>query len=61
MFETGKSIVLTKWNDKVWLHTSYHEWNGTTYDHNGLIVSTSKGVVLIDTAFQVSVRYSIKK
>ncbi|MFF2531825.1 subclass B1 metallo-beta-lactamase [Brevibacillus sp. DP1.3A] len=47
----GKSIVLTKLNDKVWLHTSYNEWNGTTYDHNGLIVSTSKGVVLIDTAW----------
>ncbi|MFG0215644.1 subclass B1 metallo-beta-lactamase [Brevibacillus porteri] len=47
----GKSIVLTKLNDKVWLHTSYNEWNGTTYDHNGLIVSTSKGIVLIDTAW----------
>lgn len=47
----GKSIVLTKLNDKVWLHTSYNEWNGTTYDHNGLIVSTSKGIVLIDTTW----------
>ncbi|MFY0762263.1 subclass B1 metallo-beta-lactamase [Metabacillus dongyingensis] len=46
-----KTIVLTKLNDKVWTHTSYNEWNGTTYDHNGLIVSTSKGLVLIDTAW----------
>jgi metallo-beta-lactamase class B len=46
-----KTIVLTKLNDKVWLHTSYNEWNGTTHDHNGLVVTTSKGVVLIDTAW----------
>ena len=46
-----KTIVLTKLNDKVWAHTSYNDWNGTTHDHNGLIVSTSKGVVLIDTAW----------
>ncbi|KKI88505.1 hydrolase [Bacillus sp. SA1-12] len=46
-----KSIVLTKLNDKVWAHTSYNEWNGITSDHNGLVVSTSKGLVLIDTAW----------
>ncbi|WP_418789174.1 subclass B1 metallo-beta-lactamase [Paenibacillus agilis] len=46
-----KTIQLTKLNDNVWAHTSYNVWNGTTYDHNGLIVSTSKGAVLIDTAW----------
>ncbi|MCY8507752.1 subclass B1 metallo-beta-lactamase [Bacillus atrophaeus] len=46
-----KTIVLTKLDDKVWAHTSYNDWNGTTYDHNGLIVATSKGIVLIDTAW----------
>ncbi|WP_052807346.1 subclass B1 metallo-beta-lactamase [Risungbinella massiliensis] len=46
-----KTIVLTKLNDKVWAHTSYNEWNGTPIPHNGLIVSTSKGVVLVDTAW----------
>ncbi|MBT2667236.1 subclass B1 metallo-beta-lactamase [Bacillus sp. ISL-4] len=46
-----KTIVLTKLNEKVWAHTSYNDLNGTTHDHNGLIVSTSKGVVLIDTAW----------
>ncbi|MDA7027815.1 subclass B1 metallo-beta-lactamase [Bacillus sp. CLL-7-23] len=46
-----KSITLTKLNDKVWAHTSYNDWNGQTYDHNGLVVSTSQGVVLIDTAW----------
>ncbi|OYD07863.1 subclass B1 metallo-beta-lactamase [Paludifilum halophilum] len=52
-----KTIVLTKLNDKVWAHTSYNEWNGTTYDHNGLIVSTSKGIVLIDTAWDTADNY----
>lgn len=46
-----KSIVLTKLNDQVWAHTSSNNWNGTTYDHNGLIVSTPKGIVLVDTAW----------
>ncbi|QKG83252.1 subclass B1 metallo-beta-lactamase [Kroppenstedtia pulmonis] len=52
-----KTILLTKLNDKVWAHTSYNEWNGTTYDHNGLIVSTSEGVVLIDTAWDTAGNY----
>jgi metallo-beta-lactamase class B len=46
-----KTIVLTQLNDKVWAHTSYNDFNGTTVDHNGLLVSTSKGVVLVDTAW----------
>lgn len=46
-----KTIILTKLNDKVWAHMSYNDWKGATYDHNGLIVSTSKGIVLIDTAW----------
>ncbi|WP_245596763.1 subclass B1 metallo-beta-lactamase [Shimazuella kribbensis] len=52
-----KTIVLTKLSDKVWGHTSYNEWNGNTFDHNGLIVSTSKGVVLIDTAWDTVDNY----
>ncbi|MDA1475069.1 subclass B1 metallo-beta-lactamase [Bacillus changyiensis] len=51
MTNQDKTIVLTKLNDNVWAHTSYNEWNGKTYDHNGLVVSTSQGVVLIDTAW----------
>ncbi|SMO49177.1 metallo-beta-lactamase class B [Melghirimyces algeriensis] len=54
---SDQSIVLTKLNDNVWVHTSYNEWNGTTYGHNGLIVSTSKGVVLIDTAWDSAGNY----
>jgi metallo-beta-lactamase class B len=46
-----KSIVLTKLSDKVWAHTSYNEWNGVKVPHNGLVVTTSKGAVLIDTAW----------
>lgn len=52
-----KTILLTKLNDKVWAHTSYNEWNGTTYDHNGLVVSTSEGAVLIDTAWDTAGNY----
>lgn len=46
-----KTVVLTKLNNNVWAHTSFNDWNGTTYDHNGLVISTSKGLVLIDTAW----------
>lgn len=52
-----KSIVLTELNDNVWAHTSYNDFNGITYDHNGLIVSTSEGVVLIDTAWDSGGNY----
>lgn len=52
-----KTILLTKLNDKVWAHTSYNEWNGTIYDHNGLVVSTSEGAVLIDTAWDTAGNY----
>lgn len=46
-----QSIILTQLKNNVWVHTSYNEWDGTLVDHNGLIVSTSKGIVLIDTAW----------
>lgn len=35
----------------VWVHTSYNTFKGTTYPSNGLIISTSDGVVLIDKAW----------
>lgn len=46
-----KSIVLTKLSDKVWAHTSYNVFNGVEVPHNGLVITTSKGAVLIDTAW----------
>ncbi|WP_245902277.1 subclass B1 metallo-beta-lactamase [Gracilibacillus dipsosauri] len=46
-----KSIGLTQLTDKVWVHTSYNEWKGTKIPHNGLVVTTDKGAVLIDTAW----------
>lgn len=46
-----QSIILTKLNNNVWAHKSYNYFNGIKFDHNGLIVSTSKGIVLIDTAW----------
>lgn len=49
-----KSIVLTKLSDKVWAHTSYNEWNGVKVPHNGLVITTSKGAVLIDTAWDTA-------
>lgn len=46
-----KSIVLTKLQNNVWAHTSSNEFDGVKHDHNGLVVVTSKGLVLIDTAW----------
>jgi metallo-beta-lactamase class B len=46
-----KSIVLTKLQNNVWVHTSSNEYQGVKHDHNGLVIVTTKGLVLIDTAW----------
>jgi metallo-beta-lactamase class B len=43
------SVTLSKINDKVWVHTTYEYYDGVNTPSNGLVVITSKGVVLIDT------------
>lgn len=42
-------IELSKINDNVWVHTSYEKYNGSRTPSNGMLVITSKGLVLIDT------------
>ncbi|AGF55899.1 metallo-beta-lactamase class B [Clostridium saccharoperbutylacetonicum] len=42
-------VQLTKINDNVWVHTTYYSYNGSRTLSNGLLILTSKGLVLIDT------------
>ena len=35
----------------VWMHTSWHTWNGTRIPSNGLVVRDGTGVLLVDTAW----------
>lgn len=44
-------VQLTKINDNVWVHTTYYNDEGNRILSNGLLVRTSKGLVLIDTAW----------
>lgn len=42
-------VELSKINDSVWVHTTYSDYNGYRTPANGLLVVTSKGLVLVDT------------
>lgn len=42
-------VQLTKVNDNVWVHTTYYNYNGSRTISNGLLVLTTKGLVLVDT------------
>lgn len=42
-------VELNRISDNIWLHTSYIDYNGTRTPSNGLVISTSEGLVLIDT------------
>ncbi|QKG83666.1 subclass B1 metallo-beta-lactamase [Kroppenstedtia pulmonis] len=46
-----ETVTLTKLNQNIWVHTEYGKFNGQTVPSNGLIVSTSKGLVLIDSSW----------
>lgn len=45
------SIILTKLNNEVWVHTTYTEMDGYLVPANGLIINSSKGIYLIDTTW----------
>lgn len=47
-------IELTKIDDCIWVHTTYVDYNGNRTPSNGLVVITSKGLVLIDTPWNNS-------
>lgn len=42
-------VELTKINDKIWVHTTYVDYNGYRTPSNGVVAVTSKGLVLVDT------------
>ncbi|AKA69456.1 subclass B1 metallo-beta-lactamase [Clostridium scatologenes] len=53
VFKSGSNdsnfVQLTKINDNVWVHTTYYNINGVRTLSNGLLVLTTKGLVLLDT------------
>lgn len=50
-FAQAQQLEVRQLAKKVWVHTSYNTFKGTTYPSNGLIIATSEGVVLIDKAW----------
>jgi len=47
--EDSNYVELTKLKENIWVHTTYADYNGYRTPSNGLIINTSKGLVLIDT------------
>lgn len=47
-FAQAQQLEVRQLAKEVWVHTSYNTFKGTTYPSNGLIISTSEGVVLVD-------------
>lgn len=45
----NKNVEIKKINNNVWIHTSIIRNMGTDMPANGMIISTSKGIILIDT------------
>ncbi|MCX7749495.1 MAG: subclass B1 metallo-beta-lactamase [Clostridia bacterium] len=43
------TVELKKMNDHMWIHTSYMDYQGNKTPSNGMVVLTSKGLVLVDT------------
>lgn len=43
------TVELSKLNDKLWVHTTYENIGGYKTPSNGLLIITSKGLVLVDT------------
>ena len=41
-------VELARINDSVWVHTSYYEIGGVLRPHNGLVVLTNSGLVLVN-------------
>lgn len=42
-------VELSKINDNIWVHTTYSNYNGSRTPSNGVVVVSSKGLILIDT------------
>lgn len=54
-------VELFKINDSVWVHTSYDEISGVLTPHNGLVVVTDQGLVLIDAPWTKKQMDSLEK
>ncbi|PFM64099.1 subclass B1 metallo-beta-lactamase [Bacillus cereus] len=48
--ETG-TISISQLNKHVWVHTELGYFNGVTVPSNGLVLNTSKGLVLVDSSW----------
>ncbi|MFJ7940819.1 hypothetical protein ACIQYG_20295 [Peribacillus sp. NPDC096622] len=44
-------MVLTQIKKDAWVHTTYTEIQGNKIGANGLVLSTSKGIVLVDATW----------
>ncbi len=47
--DNSNYVELSKLNDNFWVHTTYTDYNGYRTPSNGLLVVTSKGLLLVDT------------
>lgn len=47
--EDSSYVELINISDRVWVHTTYENYNGIRTPSNGMLIDTSKGLVLIDT------------
>lgn len=47
--EGSSYVELHKVKNNIWVHTTYSDYNGIRTPSNGLVIDTSKGLVLIDT------------
>lgn len=50
-FAESKPVELSAVNNHIWVHTSYQVYNGFLTPSNGLVVVTTKGLVMIDTCW----------
>ena len=48
--ETG-TISISQLNKNVWVHTELGSFNGEAVPSNGLVLNTSKGLVLVDSSW----------
>ena len=52
--EINAKLVISKISEKVYVYTTYNEYNGTLFPANGMYVLTEKGTILIDTPWDTT-------
>lgn len=50
----AQHLTMNKIGDGLFVHISYHDYNGSPYSANGLVVETRDGVVIIDTPWDTT-------